>query len=63
MLKSSVSKSTHFDKFFTLLWSANHLVELTEHMCMCFCACEREGVVNIKLSSRLLQYTSERLIN
>lgn len=69
-LKTSVSTSTHFDEFFTVLWCANHLVVLAEHVCTldfaCVCefGCEgRGGGVNIKLSLSLVQYTSERLIN
>lgn len=61
----SVSKSTHFDEYFTVLWSSNHLDELTGHMCLCvfMCVCEEVGGVNIKLSLCLVKYTSERLIN
>lgn len=39
MLKSSVSIFTHFDEFFTVLWSANHLVELTGQAVLCVSAC------------------------
>lgn len=67
MLKSSVSKSAHFDEFFTVLWCFNHLDVLTGHMYLCVCVCAHShmcvslkgGCVNIKF----ILCMCERLIN